>query len=248
MVGVASLCAAVMAASALSGCSASHVGHAHDEHRHAHHGSAGSPRPNVRSAASVRCDAQFVAAMITHHQQALQMSALAPDHASDPRVIDLAAAIIRKQRIEIATMTQWERDVGAPLDSEEDSGHEGHQHAAEMPGMLTPAQLDALSSVNHAAFDEAFLRAMIRHHRGALTMAQQVLSTTGSPVVRTFAVDTAINQRYEIITMRQLQIELSTGRRPSPAEMSRMMVTKHFDDPLPAQKQSSCRPSSKTRP
>lgn len=174
--------------------------------------------------------------MILHHQQALQMSDLALDLASDQRVIDLAAAIIRKQRIEIAVMTDWLRALGVPRESGDDVGQERHHHAADMPGMLTPAQLDALSSANGTAFDEMFLRAMIRHHRGALTMAEQMLHPNDSPVVRTLAVDTAVTQRYEIVAMRRLQIELRTGRRPSTAEVARMMATQQFDEPLPTRK------------
>lgn len=175
--------------------------------------------------------------MITHHQQALQMSDLARDRASDQRVIDLAAAIIRKQRIEIALMTDWLRAAGVPLAPEEDAGEERHQHEFDMAGMLTPAQLDALSRAKGRAFDESFLRGMIRHHRGALTMAEEVvLPADGSPVVRALALDIGITQRYEIVAMRRLQIELRTGRRPSPAAMARMMATQQFDEPLPTQK------------
>jgi uncharacterized protein (DUF305 family) len=235
-VGVASFCAAAIAASALSGCISARVGQTHDEQRHANRGSASSGGPSVPAVASVGCDAQFVAAMITHHQQALQMSDLAPDRASDQRVIDLAAAIIRKQRIEIAAMTDWLRARDVPRESGDNAGQERHHHAADTPGMLTPAQLDALSSANGAAFDEMFLWAMIRHHRGALTMAEQVLHANDSPVVRTLAVDTAVTQRYENVAMRRLQIELRTGRRPSPAEVSRMIATERFDEPLPTQK------------
>lgn len=239
--GVARLLAAAIAALAFTGCTSTPVGNTHDEHRHADHGSINPEEPNVPAGASIGCEVQFVAAMITHHEQALQMSDLALDRAGDQRIIDLAAAIIRQQRIEAALMTDWLRAADVPLAPDEDAGEERHHHAFDMAGMLTPEQLNALSRAKGRAFDESFLLGMIRHHRGALTMAEQVLlPADGSPVVHALALDIAITQRYEIVAMRRLQIELKTGRRPSPAEVARMMATGRFDDPLPTMKPSTC--------
>jgi uncharacterized protein (DUF305 family) len=239
-------CAAALAASVLSGCTSTRDKQTHDGHEHANHGSARSEGPTGPAEVSARCDVQFVVAMIPHHQQAVQMSDLALYRASDRRIIELAVAITRAQRVEIAVMKEWLRAVGVPLAHGHDAGQEHRQHAADMLGMLTPAQLGVLSSASGTTFDEMFLRAMIRHHRGALTMAEQVLHVEGSPVVRNLAVDMAVSQRYEIVGMRRTQIELETGRMPNAAELARMMATERFDEPLPAQKTMSCDGPSST--
>ena len=49
-----------------------------------------------------------------------------------------------------------------------------------MPGMLTPAQMEALRAAKGAEFDRLFLSGMIQHHTGALTMVKDLLSHPGA--------------------------------------------------------------------
>lgn len=202
---------------------------------HANHGGAGPDTTASAAASAPSCDTRFVAEMIPHHEQAVEISELALDRASDRQVVRLAEAIIRKQRVEIAFMQDWvESDDATTGGGHMSEGMHG-DHAAAMPGMLTRTQIAALSSASGASFDELFLHDMIRHHRGALTMIDQMLGTVGSTAVRGLATDTAIDQRYELIAMRRLQIELDEGRRPSQPEMAQLAATQSFDDPLPSQ-------------
>jgi len=53
-------------------------------------------------------------------------------------------------------------------------------------------------------------------------MAEQVLQAGTSPAVRNFAADMAVEQRYDIVGMRGMQIELETGQKPSAEELSRL--------------------------
>ena len=45
-----------------------------------------------------------------------------------------------------------------------------------MPGMLTAAQLAQLDRARGAEFDELFLRFMIQHHEGAITMVNELFA------------------------------------------------------------------------
>jgi uncharacterized protein (DUF305 family) len=47
---------------------------------------------------------------------------------------------------------------------------------ADMPGLLTPAQLDRLERARGAGFDRLFLRGMIQHHEGAVVMVETLLT------------------------------------------------------------------------
>ena len=229
------LCLGTFAASTL-GCAPAQEEPPRHEHEHSDH--RGADGQDAGTAAN--CDAQFIVAMIPHHEQALQMSDLALDRSTDRRITELAAAIIRKQRVEIEIMTDWSRSEGVPLASP--SATDGtHQHdPTEMPGMLTQSELDEMASATGAAFDAMFLRGMIQHHRGALTMVEQMVHPRGSSTVRTLAVETAIAQRYEIVAMQRLLIELSTGHTPSQVDMARLAAAQPFDDPLPAKSSSNC--------
>ena len=51
---------------------------------------------------------------------------------------------------------------------------------------------------------ERWLRMMVAHHEGALTMAQDVLSTTQDPQVRSLAEAVVSGQTAEIATMKGL--------------------------------------------
>jgi uncharacterized protein (DUF305 family) len=52
------------------------------------------------------------------------------------------------------------------------------------------------------AFDQAFLREMVIHHEGAVTMAEQVLATSKRPELRKLAEDIIAAQTKEINMMR----------------------------------------------
>jgi uncharacterized protein (DUF305 family) len=225
---------AALAASVLSGCTPLPAGQGRGGHEHGNHESRQPGTPAVTDQASPGCDAQFVTAMIPHHQQAIEISALAPDRAADQRIVELASAVTRGQLTEVSLMSDWLRDAGVPVPGEHD-GEQEQPHAHHMPGMLTPNQVTALSSAHGPSFDEMFLNAMIRHHQGALTMAEQVLQAGTSPAVRNLAADMAVEQRYEIVGMRGMQIELETGQKPSAEELSRLMLMEQSDGPLPSQ-------------
>jgi uncharacterized protein (DUF305 family) len=155
-------------------------------------------------------DVRFMQGMIGHHAQAVVMAALVPTHTQRPEMRMLAERIDVSQRDEIAMMRSWLERHHQPLPDSAGmmAGHAGHDmsHAA-MPGMLNAAELDTLRAARGAAFDRLFLRYMIRHHEGALTMVRDLLAQPGaaqdSEVYR-FASDVDTDQRAEIARMKAL--------------------------------------------
>jgi uncharacterized protein (DUF305 family) len=76
-----------------------------------------------------------------------------------------------------------------------------------MPGMLTPAQMDALRSAKGSEFDRLFLTGMIQHHEGALTMVKDLFNTAGAGQeadIFNFATDADNTQRAEIKIMQSM--------------------------------------------
>ena len=117
-------------------------------------------------------DVRFMQDMIPHHAQALDMAALV-DGRGASRAVTLVAERIRvSQTDEIRRMSRWLTARGKPVPDL----HAGHL----MAGMLTPEQMAALASATGPAFDRLFLTGMIQHHRGALTMVDQILDAPGS--------------------------------------------------------------------
>lgn len=162
-------------------------------------------------------DVAFMQGMIGHHAQALVMSSLVRERSTHPQLPLLAERITVSQQDEIAIMRRWLEERQLPVPPIDSTGtahaahdaHAGHGTAAPhaMPGMLTAAQLDSLSSARGRDFDRLFLQYMIQHHEGALAMVSQLLASRDAardPMLFQFAADVDADQRAEIRRMRAL--------------------------------------------
>jgi len=144
-------------------------------------------------------DTAFVRMMIVHHGQAIEMAALAPGRAADPGLRALADRIAAAQRPEIDVLRSWLRARRLP---ESDPSHD---HAT-MAGMQSPAALTALAAATGADFDRKFLAMMTAHHRGAITMAGDVLDGGTDQTLYELANEMAVEQGSEIRRMEQLTV------------------------------------------
>ncbi len=158
-------------------------------------------------------DVHFLAGMIGHHAQAIQMAGWAPSHGASPSVRALCERIVVAQNDEIAFAQRWLREHGEYVPPADPRGHimQGMDHPMLMPGMLTPEQMAQLDAARGAEFDRLFLTFMIQHHQGAITMVQQLLAVPGAaengPVNR-FATDVFADQTTEINRMNLMLADL----------------------------------------
>ena len=144
-------------------------------------------------------DTMFAQMMIPHHQQAIDMGVLAPSRAQRAEVLELAAEISAEQLPEIAQMQSWLLAAGAS----ESMGHDMGQHGMGMGGMLSDAEMTALAEATGADFDRKFLEAMIKHHEGAIAMAQMIVDSS-NPEVKAFADSMVRSQAEQIEYMKAL--------------------------------------------
>ncbi|MFJ1646209.1 DUF305 domain-containing protein [Streptomyces sp. NPDC088258] len=142
-------------------------------------------------------DFLYARMMIVHHGQALTMTDLVADRAESDTVKRLAARIAASQKPEIGAMQGWLDNNGGAR------AHQGHDHGA-MPGMATEPQLKRLRAAKGAAFDELFLKLMITHHQGAVTMATDAVSDGRNTQVADMAKDVISQQSIEINRMRSM--------------------------------------------
>jgi uncharacterized protein (DUF305 family) len=166
-------------------------------------------------------DVHFMTGMIGHHAQAIVMSELAPTHGANPSVRTLAERIINAQRDEIASMQQWLRDRLQTVPEPDTMGMQmtmtmgGAEHEMLMPGMLTDAQMKQLDEARGPEFDSLFLRFMIQHHRGAVTMVKQLFDTYGAgqdQIIFKVASDVNTDQNTEIARMEKMLLTLTFGQ------------------------------------
>jgi uncharacterized protein (DUF305 family) len=156
-------------------------------------------------------DIQFMDGMIAHHAQALLMAGWAESHGASPAVLTLTSRITNAQKDEIAAMQKWLRDRHQPVPKADPHGMmmnmNGMQHEMLMPGMLTESQLKQLDEARSKDFDRLFLTFMIQHHRGAVTMVNDLFGTNGAAqdiTVYKMASDISADQTTEIERMQKM--------------------------------------------
>lgn len=161
-------------------------------------------------------DVRFMTGMIAHHAQALVMAALVPERTAQASLRTLAARIANAQRDEIATMQRWLEERNRPVpevrivETELEIRGAGRD-ATHIPGMLTDEQLRELENATGREFDRLFLRYMIHHHRGAVTMVQELFATDGAAqdeAAFRLASDIQVDQLSEIDRMERLLASL----------------------------------------
>jgi uncharacterized protein (DUF305 family) len=153
-------------------------------------------------------DVRFMQGMIGHHGQAIEMTALLASRTVREDMRKLALRIEVSQADEIQMMQRWlearRQEVPGP--------HAMHMHGATlMPGMLTAEEMARLTAAQGDQFDRLFLEGMIKHHGGALTMVQDLLSTPGAgqeSEIFAFVSDVEADQRMEIDRMDAMLKEL----------------------------------------
>jgi uncharacterized protein (DUF305 family) len=154
-------------------------------------------------------DVQFMQDMIMHHAQAVEMTALMESHTQNKELRSLGARISRSQSDEINFMKRWLTARGQPVApaTHHMPGMHMPDHHKLMPGMLTPKQMEALKNAKGEEFDQLFLRGMIQHHNGALTMVKDLFDSAGAgqdAELFNFASDVDSGQRAEIKVMQTM--------------------------------------------
>lgn len=225
-------------------------------------GAPGQPSRQISAAEAVElaglrysaADVRFMSDMIPHHQQALDMSALAPERSQSRELLDLARRIETTQVDEIELMELWLAERGEAVPARDwlahaapaDAGHHGHHHGhhAEhgMEGMATPEQMAELEAARAEAFDRLYLELMIEHHRGALVMVEDLLDQSGSaqdPALYEFATDIQNDQAAEIDRMTAMlagytadpRVGLAAGFRDAGEAMRHLQITASLAKP-----------------
>ncbi len=154
-------------------------------------GCAASEQANSEYSAA---DIAFAEQMIPHHEQAIEMSDIALLNTTTPELLQLAQEIKGAQSPEIEIMKSW--------DGVKASMHAGHM----MDGMLSDDELSELRAAKGKEFDRLFLKGMIKHHEGAIAMAQEVAASMNKDVADLSASIIAA-QQLEIAKMNELLLK-----------------------------------------
>ncbi|MEH2437679.1 MAG: DUF305 domain-containing protein [Nostoc sp.] len=154
--------------------------------------------------ADANFDLRFIDAMTPHHQGAVEMAKEAQQKSKRPEIKKLADNIIKSQNQEITQMKQWRqawypKAGDKPMAYNSQMGHMMEMSSDQMKTMMMSQDLGAAD----AEFDLHFINAMIPHHEGAVTMAQDALSKSKRPEIKKLAQEIVKAQDIEIKQMQQ---------------------------------------------
>ena len=181
-----------------------------------------SPAPSTSDSGRrgyTAADVHFMSGMIYHHAQAILIAGWAASHDAGPSVRTLCDRIVASQKDEIDLMSRWlaDRHEAVPHPDPEHMMMPEMDARHMMPGMLSAAQLAQLDSARGPDFDALFLRFMIQHHEGAITMVNDLFAAGGgeeNPVYK-MASSVFADQTTEIERMqRMLAAELFPPTTP----------------------------------
>ncbi|MET0811615.1 MAG: DUF305 domain-containing protein [Microbacterium sp.] len=181
---------------------------------------------SVVTPSTTSADAGFARDMQVHHAQAIDMAMEIYRTTDDEELRILAYDIATSQAEQKGQMYDWLvkwglSQSGGPLMSWMTSSDGGHDHGGsttgEAPteeelrvamGMASPDELTALRDASGPAADCLFLELMIRHHQGAIPMADALLDLGTDPRARAVAEAMKNGQTAEIAAMESMQSRL----------------------------------------
>lgn len=163
-----------------------------------------SPAPSASATSTSHSgqDVSFAQGMAMHHLQAVQMvDVLLKKSGVDPKVATLARRIKAEQQPEIEEMNGWLTGWGQMA---VDASMGSMSGMSMGDGMMSQADMDALDKASGAAASTLFLRQMIVHHRGAISMAKTEISDGTDPRAVALARSIVRSQTAEITEMQRL--------------------------------------------
>lgn len=189
------------------------------------------PRPPTTGSA----DAGFARDMSRHHDQAVEMASTVHGRNQDPVIRTLAYDILTTQQAQIGMMSGWLSLWGLPTTGTAlPMTWMGHPVAGPMPGMAAADEVASLRTLPPDQMDAAFLRLMVRHHQGGVSMAEAGAAEADRAPVRDLARNIAAAQRAEIAQMQGMLTQRGlppvADLPPSPVEMSGMEGMGHHGE------------------
>lgn len=160
-------------------------------------GCSAEPPPAPAAPSFNGTDVTFATTLIPHHQQAVDLAALAVEKAAEGSVKALAQRIEDVREPQIAELSALLEAWGQPAPEDPGLGH-------GKPGALTEAKIDALRAATGPAFDRGFALAMAEHERDAGRLAEDQLAHGGDPRAKELASRLVQAQQAELAELGAL--------------------------------------------
>jgi uncharacterized protein (DUF305 family) len=142
-------------------------------------------------------DQTFIRHMSSHHDQGVLLASIAAERAGDPHLRALSRLMVASQRGEARILAHWWASwFNQPMQIC------SAEERASMPGLLDPADIAKLRSIEAVSFDQLFVELMTQHHKGAAAMANSELRYGSDLRLRLMAHAIRHEQQGEIALMK----------------------------------------------
>ncbi len=148
----------------------------------------------IMKPATGKPDLDFVTGMIPHHEGAVAMAKVEKKFGNDPKMLQLADAVIAAQTSEVTVMKGWLANKKLSTAAADPASK-----TASSTAMDTMMKNMKASATGNADID--FAKGMIPHHQGAVDMAQAELKYGADTDVKKLAQGVVDSQTREIAQM-----------------------------------------------
>jgi len=161
-------------------------------------------------------DVAFAAEMVPHHEQGLHLVALAADRHVTAEFAAITARIADGQSADLEQLTGWLTRWDEPTPTTEPldesllsqrsatGAMRGAMRTRMGPWALSAEDLQEVRTSRAADFEERWLRTMIVHHQGAISMARHEITQGEYPPAVELAEQIVTTQQAEVEEMRLL--------------------------------------------
>ncbi|HEY0952113.1 DUF305 domain-containing protein [Nocardioides sp.] len=161
-------------------------------------------------------DVAFAAEMVPHHEQGLRLVALAADRDVTAGFAALTAHIETGQSADLEQLTGWLTRWDEPTPTAEPMDEtllsqrsatgalRGLVRTRMGPWALSAADVQEVRASRAADFEDRWLRTMIVHHQGAISMARHEIAQGEYPPAVALAEQIVTTQQAEVEEMRRL--------------------------------------------
>lgn len=168
-------------------------------------------------------DQLYIDMMIPHHDSIIALSQAALPRLTDPRLIQMAEAIIATQSGEIAQLASW-REVWYGSPTPDTSEHSMMAMLEAMPVSTMDDMMHEMDSATQvAAFcsasnpDLAFIDQVIPHHQMAIDVSEIALERAEHPEIKETAQAVITAQQAEIDELTAIRADLTGNASATPA-------------------------------
>jgi len=168
-------------------------------------GCSGSEQGNAASDEWTSVDETFVATMIPHHHLGMTLIDEATRRSGDVRLRHLVFEMSSYHMSDLELLHEWSSERSIP-------------HASEFPGDLPASEVQSLADYEGLSHDIVWLDLMIRHHVGAVSIADATIAAGSVAELGRLATETRRVQSAEIDTMKALLGELCAENQDSSVE------------------------------